>query len=249
MFSGHGSPLTAKRTAVAAKHLALAALAADSGGAMGMLALLARLLGQQPHLCVLLEHESSNPPGQLPKLYAQNATAISHVILRAFCTNDSKAFILRTFLCSLGCDVSRAGCRCHVASACILSLSRPEALQTQRPSPLILDIQSCDAASTSPSRFVSRQLLLKIFAKQSSGHTAPSALSCSDTPISENHCVLMDPPLPSPPAWCAQMHQALSCFCIHPSSKWPSHLFKSSRRKVHNSPTGASPAEAMNSGP
>ena len=68
LTAGPGSALTARRTAAAVKHLTLAAAAAaDSGAAMGLMALAARLLGAHSQLAPLLEHEASAPAGEIPE--------------------------------------------------------------------------------------------------------------------------------------------------------------------------------------
>ncbi len=64
MLCSSGRLLDAKRVATAAKELALTAVAAaDSGVAMGLLAVLGRLLARQPKLYALLEHEPGTPAG------------------------------------------------------------------------------------------------------------------------------------------------------------------------------------------
>lgn len=70
MFSGHVTPLTAWRTRVAVKALTVAAAAAaDSGTAMGLLALTGQLLGRHAgQLATLLEHEACTPAGVLSVL-------------------------------------------------------------------------------------------------------------------------------------------------------------------------------------
>lgn len=61
MLCGTARLLDAKRVATAAKQLALTALHADSGAAMGLLAVAGRLLGRHVKLYGMLEHEPGTP--------------------------------------------------------------------------------------------------------------------------------------------------------------------------------------------